>query len=84
MTKALRKAVMTRSSLQNAYLKTQNSKDWENYKKQRNACRNLLKKTKSEKFRNLNIKDLNANKNFWNKINLFFSGKGLETNNKIL
>ena len=53
MTKALRKAIMTRSRLQNAYLKTRNSKNWENYKKQRNFCINLLKKTKSEYFRNL-------------------------------
>ena len=48
MTKALRKAIMTRSRLKNAYLKTRNSKNWENYKKQRNFCTNLLKKTKSE------------------------------------
>ena len=29
MTKALRKAIMTRSRLKNVYLKTQNSKNWE-------------------------------------------------------
>ena len=46
MTKALRKAIMTRSRLKNAYLKTRNSKNWENYKKQRNFCTNLLKKNK--------------------------------------
>ena len=33
MTKALRKAIMTRSRWKNAYLKTRNSKSWENYKK---------------------------------------------------
>ena len=84
MTKALRKAIMTRSRLKNAYLKTRNSKNWENYKKQRNFCTNLLKKTKSEYFRNLNIKELNDNKKFWKKIKPFFSDKGLETNNIIL
>ena len=83
MTKALRKAIMTRSRLKNAYLKTRNSKNWENYKKQRNFCTNLLKKTKSEYFRNLNIKDLNDNKKFWKKTS-FFWYKGLETNNNIL
>ena len=36
---------MTRSRLKNAYLKTRNSKNWENLKKQRNFCTNLLKKT---------------------------------------
>ena len=40
MTKALRKAIMTRSRLKNAYLKTPNSKNWENYKKQRNFSTN--------------------------------------------
>ena len=84
MTKALRKAIMTRSRLKNAYLKTRNSKNWENYKKQRNFCTNLLKKTKSEYFRNLNIKELNDNKKFWKKIKPLFSDKGLETNNIIL
>ena len=84
MTKALRKALMTRSRLKNAYLKTRNSKNWENYKKQRNFCTNLLKKTKSEYFRNLNTKELSDNKKFWKKIEPFFSDKGLETNNIIL
>ena len=49
---------MTRSRLKNVYLKTRNSKNWENYKKQRNFCTNLLKKTKSEYFQNVNIKEL--------------------------
>ena len=75
---------MTRSRLKNAYLKTRNSKNWENYKKQINFCTNLLKKTKSEYFRNLNIKELNDNKKFWKKIKPFFSDKDLETNNIIL
>ena len=84
MTKALRKAIMTRSRLKNAYLKIRNSKNLENYNKQRNFCTNLLRKTKSEYFRNLNIKELNDNKKFWKKIKPFFSDKGLETNNIIL
>ena len=46
MTKALRKAITTRSRLKIAYLKTRNNKNWENYKEQRNFCTNLLKKNK--------------------------------------
>ena len=84
MTKALRNAIMTRSRLKNAYLKTRNGKNWKNCKKQRNFCTNLLKKTKIEYFRNLNIKDLKDNKKFRKRIKLFFSDKGLETNNIIL
>ena len=75
---------MTKSRFKNAYLKTRNGKNWQNNKKQRNFCTNLLKKTKSEYFRNLNIKELNDNKKFWKKIKPFFSDKGLETNNIIL
>ena len=84
MTKALRKAIMTRSRLKNENLKIRDSKNWENYKKQRHFFANLLKKTKSEYFRNLNIKDLINNKKFWKKIKPFFSDKGLESNNIIL
>ena len=75
---------MTRSRFKNVYLKTQNSKNCENSKKQRNFCTNLLKKTKSGYFCNLNIKDLNDNKKFWEKIKPLFLDKGLETNNIIL
>ena len=84
MTKALRKAIMARSRLKNENLKIRNIENWENYKKQRHFCRNLLRKTKSEYFRNLNIKNLNGNKTFWKKIKPFFSIKGLESNNIIL
>ena len=84
MTKALRKAIMIRSRLKNAYLKTRNSKNWESHKKQRNFCTNLFKKTKSEYFRNRNIKDLNDNKKFCKKIKPSFPDKDLEANNIIL
>ena len=42
MTKALRKAIMTRSRLKKVYLKNQNTTKWSNYKYQRNFCTNLL------------------------------------------
>ena len=84
MTKALRKVIMTRSMLQNIYLKSRNEENWVKYKRQRNFCTNLLRKTKRKYFCNLNMKDLNDNKSFWKKIKLFFSDKGLQTNNIIL
>ena len=49
---------MTRSRLKSVYLKIQNSKNWENYKKQK-----LFHKF-TEYFRNVNINDLNNNKIF--------------------
>ena len=42
MTKALLKAIMTRSGLKSVYLKIQNTAYWNNYKYQRNVCTNLL------------------------------------------
>ena len=78
ITKALRKVIMTSSRLKSAYLKTRNSENWKNYKKQRNFCTNLFKKTRSEYFHIFN------SKRSWKKIKLFFLEKGLETNNIIL
>ena len=53
---------MTRSRLKSIYLKNQNTTNWNNFKSQRNVCTNLLRKTKRDYFRNLNIRELNDNK----------------------
>ena len=84
MTKAPRKAMMTRSRLKNVFLKNQNTTSWNYCKYQRNFCTNLLLKTKSDYFRNLNVKDLNNNKKFWEKIKPFFSDKSLTISNIVL
>ena len=52
MTKAVWKAIMTRSRLKNGYLKNQNTTNWNNYNY--NFCTNLLRKIKFDYFRNLN------------------------------
>ena len=62
--KPLRKAIMTRSRLKNIYLKSRHEENWVNYKRQRNFCTNLLRKTKQKYFCNLNMEDLNDNKRF--------------------
>ena len=46
MTKQLRKAIMHRSRLKNVFNKSGTAKTWDSYKKQRNFCVNLLRKTK--------------------------------------
>ena len=83
MSKALRKAIMHRSKLKkhNKY-RTENI--WANYKKQRNLCVNLLRKTKTEYFQKLNVKDLSDNRKFWKTIKPFFSNKGLNSNKLML
>ena len=80
MTKQLRKAIMHHSRLKNVFNKSRTPKTWDSYKKQRNFCVNLLRKTKKEYFENINIKDINDNKKFWKTVKPLFSNKGLNTN----
>ena len=84
MSKALRKAIMHRSKLKNIYNKYRTEDNWANYKKQRNFCVNLLRKTKAEYFQKLNVKDLSDNRKFWKTIKPFFSNKGLNSNKLML
>ena len=71
MTKALRKAIIHRSKFKNIFDKTRAKEDWNNYKKQRNFCVNLLRNTKKDYFQKLNIKDLKDNKKFSKTIKTF-------------
>ena len=84
MTKTLRKAIMHRSRMKNIYIRKRNDKNRENYKKQRNFCVDLLRKTKTEYFKNLNVKDLSDNRKFWKTIKPYFSYKGLNSNKLLL
>ena len=84
MTKTLRKAIMHRSRLKNIYIRKRNDKNWENYKKQRNFCVDLLCQTKTEYFKNLNVKYLSDNRKFWKTIKLYFSNKVLNLNKLLL
>ena len=77
MTKTLLKALMHKSKLKNIFHKTRAKEDWNNYKKQRNFCVNLLRNTTKDYFGKLNIKDLTDNKKFLKTIKPLFSNKGL-------
>ena len=70
MTKAHRKAMMTRSRLKNIYLENQNTTNWNTYKYQGNFCTNLIRKMKFYYFRNLYVKSLNSKKKFFSDISL--------------
>ena len=83
MSKALRKAIMVRSKLKNKYNKNR-TENWDSYKKQRNFCVNLLKKTKKDYFNDLNIKNITDNKAFWKTIKPYFPNKGLNSSSLIL
>ena len=70
MTKALRKAIMTRSRLKNIYNKKRSYDNWDKYKKQRNFCVKLLRKTKQDYFNNIDIKSASDTKNSGKQLNL--------------
>ena len=73
MTKALRKAIMKRSALENKYYKNRLPETGKAYKKQRNYTNKLMKKEKRKYFTNLNMKNYLDNKKFWNTVKPFFS-----------
>ena len=58
MTKEHWQAIMKRSQLKNTYNKNYNYKNWYLYKKQRNFCVRLLRKTKKNYFKNVKIQDI--------------------------
>ena len=64
MSKALRKAIMHRSELKYIYNKCRTEGNWANYKKQRNFCVNLLRKTNTEYFQKVNVKYLSGKRKF--------------------
>ena len=84
MTKTLKKATMHGSKFKNIYNKKRTNDNWTNYKKQRNLCVNLLRKTKADYFQNLNIRDLSDNKKFWKTIKPYFTNKRLNSKKLLL
>ena len=76
MTKALRKAIMTRSSLKNKLYKNFTHENNRAFKKQRNFCSRLYKKERKKYYENLNVKNITDNKLFWKTVKPFLSEKG--------
>ena len=66
---------MTRTRLQNNFLKDRSEENKRKYSKQRNYCVSLLRKSKSEYFGNPNEKKISDNKTFWKTIKPFLSDK---------
>ena len=69
MTKALRKAIMKRSSLNNKIYKNGTVENQKAYKKQKNYCRRLYFKKRK------NITDITDNRKFWKTVKPFFTDK---------
>ena len=75
ITKALRKEIMYRSRLRNKFLRERTNESKISYKKQRNICVRLLRKTKRHYFANLDTKIMKDNRKFWKTVNPLFSEK---------
>ena len=75
MSKTLSKAIMKRSKLLNIFKKRRSSKNWQNYKRQRNIWSNILKSTKNTFFGNLNINETADNRKFWKPATILFYRK---------
>ena len=73
--KALMKAIMIRSCLENVYFKKQDNHSSRAYKKQKNYCSRLYKKERKNFFNNLNPKFVSDNKLFWKTVKPLFSNK---------
>ena len=76
MTKELIKAIMLRSKLKNIFNIDKTHFNWQKYKRQRNFCLNVLRKTKKQYFTKLNVKNIAENKLFWKNVKPYFSDKG--------
>ena len=84
MTKELRKEIMLRSKLKNKFNKERNHINWYNYKRQRNHCLSILRKSKKEYFNSLNMKQVSDNKLFWKSVKPFFNDKGFNSSKTLV
>ena len=70
--------------MRNKYNKNGTYENWSNDKKQRNICKNILKKTKTDYFNNIDIKNITDNKRLRTAAKPFFTDKSKTCNNIIL
>ena len=84
MNKEWRKAIYERTRLKNIYYKKRSKENWNKYKKQRNLCVKLRKKSMKSHFEKVTVgKAVSSNKNFWRIIKPFLTNKGFITNSDI-
>ena len=75
MNKTLSKEIMKRSNLRNKYLKSRSEEDRQRFRKQRNLCVSLLRKTKRSSYSNLNEKNVIDDRIFWKMVKPMLSNK---------
>ena len=72
----MRKAIMTRSRLQNKWYKHGSLECELAFKHQRNYCNRLYKKERRTYYENLNVKSITDNKKFWKTVKPLLGDKG--------
>ena len=77
MNKILKKAIMKRSQLRNAFLKKRTPESPVTYNKQRNYCTSLLRKEKRNYFENIDTSKISDKKMFWKTAKPMFSNKNV-------
>ena len=82
--KQLRIAIMTRTRLLNKLRKFNCPENQLTYKRQRNYCVKLLKRSKKDFYNNLNVKKVTDNKHFWKIIKPNFTDKVLKDEKIVL
>ena len=83
MTKTMRKEIYTRSRLRNNFNKIPSNDNWKKYKKQRNKCVKIRRKSIKDYFKKITSKGVMHNKQFWRVIRPFLTNKGFLQNNDI-
>ena len=71
---------MVRSRLRNNFIRVRSDENKTRYNKQRNHCVSLLRKTKTQYYRNLNEKSVTDNRKFWNTVKPLLSDKTVVKN----
>ena len=84
MTKETKIAIMQRSKLRQKFLKERTNDSKHLYNRQRTLCVSLLRKTKSNCFKQLNNKVISDNKKFWQTISPLLSEKSFRKETIIL
>ena len=75
MNETLGKEIMKRSNLRNKYLKNRSEEDRQRFRKQRNLCVSLLRKTIRSYYSNINEKNIIDNRNVWKTVKSMLSNK---------
>ena len=75
MTKALRKAIYTRTILRNRYNKNRTRENWNAFKRQHNKCVKILRQAKIDYYKNFYVKCLTDNRKFWKQSSHYFLKK---------